>query len=125
MRSSGVALRQRWAGLSSTLQLRVVLGLSTAALAVVVGVFGVGIVRMQTRVRHADEQRFVDRGRVGAALMESLLSSTFHTSRMLDTRLYGMAHVSPHVFDQPVRDGTLAFAILFDPGGRVLAVSAH
>lgn len=95
-----------------------VVALGVAAALVVLGVELSGT---QTRARETLTSRFADRAQIVSALIQAEIASV--ASSTAATRAYDSAAVSDRVLDQSVTQGHLAFAVLLDRTGGVIAAS--
>lgn len=102
---------------------RTAMAAAIALLLLVLGVFATALVRSHADDRRDAERRFVERARISAALTESLFSSTASQSAAQNARRLGDKVVDRRRLDRQVRESALAYALVLDRSGRVIAAS--
>ena len=98
-----------------------VVGVAALIVVVALVLFGVQLNSTQTSARESVVSRFHDRAQVISALTQAVLASATATSEA--TRQYGSPTVSGRLLDRTVVRGHLAYAVLLDHRGRVVAAS--
>jgi signal transduction histidine kinase len=88
---------------------------------VVLALFAVQLNHMQVDARERVESRFHDRAQVISALTQAVFSSTATPSEQ--TRQYGAPTVSGRLLDRAVAQGHLAYALLLERDGSIVAAS--
>ena len=102
---------------------RTVMLAAVTFLVVVLGLFAFALNRSHADDRHDAEQRFVERARISAALTESLFSSTAAQAAVQNSRRLGGAVVDSSRLESQVRESSLAYAVVLDERGRIIAAT--
>lgn len=100
---------------------RIVLTSAITLLIVVLGLLAIALVRADASARRDAEQRFSDRAQVSAAMTESLFSSSAGESAAQNARRFGGGTIDPGRLRAVARQGQLAYAMVVDERGTVLA----
>ena len=104
-------------------RLRLDVGLATLLLAVLLALFAIQLNASQNRARDVTAQRFRERAAVTATLTRSVFASAV-SSAMSDTaRRYGAARVDARTMASAATEGHLAYVMLLDADGRIIAAS--
>jgi signal transduction histidine kinase len=96
---------------------------ASALLVLVLGLFAVALARSHSDDRRQAERRFEERSRISAALTQSLFASTATQAAAQNARRFGDKVVDRRRLERQLRDSSLAYAVVLDSRGRVLAAS--
>jgi signal transduction histidine kinase len=88
---------------------------------IVLALFAVQLNNSQSGLRNRAISRFQDRAQVISALTQAILSSA--SSPPEATRQYGGATIDPRLLDKAAAQGHLAYAVVLDGDGTILAAS--
>ncbi|HVL95911.1 MAG TPA: ATP-binding protein [Solirubrobacteraceae bacterium] len=102
---------------------RTVVGVAASALALVLALFAIALVRTNAADRAQVEARFQDRARVSAALTEAVFSTTAGQSSQQNARRLG-GRVTTEALDAVVRQGNLRYLVILDDRGQLLQASS-
>jgi signal transduction histidine kinase len=116
----GIAARSWWSNLD-TRRANGVVGVAAVVLVVVLALFAVQLRSTQADSRQGVVSRFQDRAQVVSALTQAILSLAAAPSEA--TRQYGGTRVSGRAMDEAVVQGRLAYAVLLDQHGTIIAAS--
>jgi signal transduction histidine kinase len=114
-------LRYRLSGLERR-RANVAVGVAALIAVAVLILLGVQLSGSQKSARQSVLARFADRAQVISALTQAVLSSAAGSDEA--SREYGAGTVSGRVLDRTVAQGHLAYAVLLDQDGRVVAASS-
>jgi hypothetical protein len=114
-------LRYRLSGLERR-RANVAVGVAALIAVAVLILLGVQLSGSQKSARQSVLARFADRAQVISALTQAVLSSAAGSDEA--SRQYGAGTVSGRVLDRTVAQGHLAYAVLLDQDGRVVAASS-
>ncbi len=111
----------RWSRLRAR-RAKAIIGGATLVVVVVLGLFAVQLNASQSGLHDRAISRFRDRAQVISALTQAILSSAAAAPQA--ERQYGTKTVSPKLLDRAVKQGHLAYAVLFDERGQIIATSS-
>jgi signal transduction histidine kinase len=103
---------------------RIVLGATTAIIAVVVALFAQALLSNRDNQRAAAKRRFADQAQVSSALISSLFNSTAAQAAQQATKSFGSANVDPKTLDAYAKKSRLSYVVVLDGRGRVIAHSS-
>jgi signal transduction histidine kinase len=98
-----------------------VVGGATLVVVVVLGLFAIQLNASQSGLRDRAISRFQDRAQVISALTQAILSSA--SAPPAAARQYGGATIDPALLDKAATQGHLAYAVVLDQRGTILAAS--
>jgi signal transduction histidine kinase len=110
----------RWSR-HGALRANAVVGGATVVVLVVLGLFAVQLNASQSGLRDRAISRFQDRAQVISALTQAILSSA--AAPAAATRQYGGATVDPRLLDKAAAQGHLAYSVVLDERGAIVAAS--
>ncbi|MET0602989.1 MAG: ATP-binding protein [Baekduia sp.] len=110
----------RWSRLRAH-RAKAIIGGATLVVVVVLGLFAVQLNASQSGLRDRAISRFQDRAQVISALTQAILSSAAAAPEA--ERRYGAKTVDPALLDKAVKQGRLAYAVLFDGRGQIISTS--
>jgi signal transduction histidine kinase len=110
----------RWSRLRAR-RAKAIIGGATLVVVVVLGLFAVQLNAGQSGLHDRAISRFRDRAQVISALTQAILSSAAAAPQA--ERQYGTQTVSPALLDRAVKQGHLAYAVLFDERGQIISTS--
>jgi signal transduction histidine kinase len=111
----------RWSRLRAR-RAKAIIGGATLVVVVVLGLFAVQLNASQSGLHDRAISRFRDRAQVISALTQAILSSASAAPEA--ERQYGTKTVSPQLLDRAVKQGHLAYAVLFDERGQIISTSS-
>jgi signal transduction histidine kinase len=111
----------RWSRLRAR-RAKAIIGGATLVVVVVLGLFAVQLNASQSGLHDRAISRFRDRAQVISALTQAILSSAAAAPQA--ERQYGTKTVSPKLLDRAVKQGHLAYAVLFDERGQIISTSS-
>jgi signal transduction histidine kinase len=110
----------RWSQLRGR-RAKAIIGGATLVVVVVLGLFAVQLNASQSGLHDRAISRFRDRAQVISALTQAILSSAAAAPQA--ERQYGTQTVDPALLDRAVKQGKLAYAVLFDERGQIISTS--
>jgi signal transduction histidine kinase len=110
----------RWSRLRAH-RAKAIIGGATLVVVVVLGLFAVQLNASQSGLHDRAVSRFRDRAQVISALTQAILSSAAAAPQA--QQRYGAQTVSPALLDGAVKQGHLAYAVLFDGRGQIISTS--
>jgi signal transduction histidine kinase len=110
----------RWSRLAAH-RANVVVGTAALVVVAVLAGFAIQLQASQSGLRDRAIERFRERAQVISALTQAILSSAASTPAAV--KQYGTATVSTATMDQAAKRGQLAYAVLLDDRGRIIAAS--
>ncbi len=110
----------RWSRLRGR-RAKAIIGGATLVVVVVLGLFAVQLNASQSGLHDRAISRFRDRAQVISALTQAILSSAAAAPDA--ERQYGAPTVGAQRLDRAVKQGHLAYAVLFDDRGQIIATS--
>jgi signal transduction histidine kinase len=111
----------RWSRLRAH-RAKAIIGGATLVVVVVLGLFAVQLNASQSGLHDRAISRFRDRAQVISALTQAILASAAAAPQA--ERQYGTQTVSPARLDRAVKQGHLAYAVLFDERGQLISTSS-
>jgi signal transduction histidine kinase len=110
----------RWSQLRAH-RAKAIIGGATLVVVVVLGLFAVQLNASQSGLHDRAISRFRDRAQVISALTQAILSSAAAAPQA--EQRYGGQTVDPQLLDRAVKQGHLAYAVLFDERGQIISTS--